>query len=75
GNISRGYVAVQISAGDYSTASLKINGSVVVLRESNTTRSDIYILTDPGYMPGRYILTCSACISQGITGKSDDMSS
>jgi methanogen extracellular protein (TIGR04279 family) len=42
--------------------------SAIALQESNSTSSDMYLITDPGWAPGKYILTCGVYTSDGIIG-------
>jgi len=42
--------------------------SAVALDESNKTESEVYLLTDSGWKPGRYVLTCGVYSNMGLDG-------
>jgi|GEM_PF-4352564 len=57
--------------GIYNRPGVQIHGdhdSAIALQESNTSSSSMYLITDSGWAPGKYILTCGVYTSRGITG-------
>jgi methanogen extracellular protein (TIGR04279 family) len=42
--------------------------SAVAMDESNKTESEMYLLTDSGWKPGRYVLTCGVYSNRGLDG-------
>lgn len=42
--------------------------SAVALDQSNSTESEMYLLTDSAWKPGKYVLTCGAYSSKGLDG-------
>jgi len=42
--------------------------SAVALDQSNKTESEMYLLIDEAWKPGKYVLTCGAYSSKGLDG-------
>lgn len=42
--------------------------SAEALDESDKTESEVYLLTDSGWKPGRYVLTCGVYSNMGLDG-------